>query len=77
MIIPSTGWLVSCAFDGHLKVWDYSYDAELDQTGRVVKDFQHNVKFRCLAYRQGKREILCGTEENSLLAFPLPDKVEA
>ena len=76
LIIPSTGWLVSCAFDGHLKVWDYSYDAESDQTGRVVKDFQHNVKFRCLAYRQRKREILCGTEENSLLAFHLPDKVE-
>jgi WD40 repeat protein len=73
LIIADLGYLVSCAFDGRIKVWDYNaYDEATGETGKVVKEYRHHNEFRCLAYNAGHGEILSGTQQNKILLFQLP-----
>ena len=33
LIVPDSGHLASCAFDGSIKIWDYNYDEDDDDSG--------------------------------------------
>ena len=41
MILPTHGHLVSCSFDGCIKVWDYAFH-ESEQTGQTLKEFRYS-----------------------------------
>eukprot|EP00743_Colponemidia_sp_Colp-15_P004981 GILK01005367.1.p1 GENE.GILK01005367.1~~GILK01005367.1.p1 ORF type:complete len:818 (+),score=111.10 GILK01005367.1:64-2517(+) len=64
LVIPDTGYVVSCSFDATIVVWKY-------QKELVLKQFQHSEEFRCLAYLRNATTILAGTEQNNILFFPL------
>ena len=70
-ILDNLGYLVSCAFDGYLKVWNYEYDAETDQTGKVIQQFEHPDQFRCIGYQSSTYHLLGGTEQGGVLSFAI------
>jgi WD40 repeat protein len=70
-ILDNLGYLVSCAFDGFLKVWNYEYDAETGQTGKVIQRFEHPDQFRCIGYQSSIYHLLGGTEQGGVLSFAL------
>ena len=41
MILPMHGHLVSCSFDGSIKVWDYGFSQEAEKAGHTLKEFRH------------------------------------
>jgi WD40 repeat protein len=77
LVTPNSGLLVSCAYDGKIKVWDYNLvDEETGVIGKVVKQYEHHDEFRCLAYNPLQGEILAGTEQNRILLFGLPAELK-
>ena len=60
---------MSCAFDGFLKVWNYEYDAETGEMGKVVQQFEHPDEFRCIGYQNATYHLLGGTEQGAFLAI--------
>ncbi len=87
LIMEDTGHLVSCSFDGKIRVWDWGH--EEDEVGkkndneddedhgghRVLHEFSHPSQFRCLGYYPNQGDILVGTEEANILTFSLPSSV--
>jgi WD40 repeat protein len=69
-VIEETGLLCTCAYDNTLKLWDYKKDEPL-------KIFHHPEKFCCVSYNKGKCELLAGTVETHILAFPVPMQLQA
>jgi len=41
IVVPDLCYLISCAFDGRIAVWDYTvYNEETEQPGKLVTDFR-------------------------------------
>lgn len=70
-ILDNLGYLVSCAFDGLLKIWNYEYDTETGEMGKVVQQFEHPDEFRCIGYQSTTYHLLGGTEQGGVLSFPI------
>mmetsp|Transcript_83169 Transcript_83169/g.239013 ORF Transcript_83169/g.239013 Transcript_83169/m.239013 type:complete len:749 (-) Transcript_83169:115-2361(-) len=69
LVVPDSGHVVTCAFDGRLVVWD-------PQIGRPdvreVAVYEQPEEFRALAYVDMSRTILVGSETGRIITFPLP-----
>eukprot|EP00929_Paragymnodinium_shiwhaense_P016337 TRINITY_DN124628_c0_g1_i1.p1 TRINITY_DN124628_c0_g1~~TRINITY_DN124628_c0_g1_i1.p1 ORF type:complete len:751 (-),score=71.76 TRINITY_DN124628_c0_g1_i1:102-2354(-) len=69
LVIPDTGHVASCAFDGRIVFWDPCIgqpDVEELQT------YEQPEEFRSLAYVELNCSILVGCESGKIVAFPLP-----
>jgi WD40 repeat protein len=88
MILEDTGHLVSCAFDGKIRLWDWGHEEEMNSKQQeisseddiedhgehhVLHEFSHPSQFRCLGYYTNLKQILVGTEESNILTFTLPN----
>ncbi|GAX81159.1 hypothetical protein CEUSTIGMA_g8592.t1 [Chlamydomonas eustigma] len=62
------GQIMSCSLDGTLRFWNYV-------TGDQLHRYTHHEEIRCLALRADRAEVLVGTNQASILRFPLPAKV--
>mmetsp|Transcript_80063 Transcript_80063/g.226597 ORF Transcript_80063/g.226597 Transcript_80063/m.226597 type:complete len:742 (+) Transcript_80063:88-2313(+) len=71
LVIPETGFVASCAFDGRVVFWD-------PQVGRPhvneLQTYEQPEQFRSLAYVDLNRSILVGCESGKIIAFPLPNE---
>ena len=54
-MLPSSGHVISCATDGHIKCWDYT-------TEKMVHEIKIEEEFLCIAYRRSSHQIVAGTE---------------
>ena len=50
-VLPHSGNIVSCDYDGNLLIWDYA-------TGSVVRKFKHSEQLSCLELRYDMNHIL-------------------
>ncbi|KAH9189549.1 hypothetical protein AeNC1_008471 [Aphanomyces euteiches] len=76
LILPSTGFVVSCAYDGKIRVWNYQVcGSSYGQYAAMVHEFKKREKLRCLAYWQHKNAIVCGTSDKNVLVFDIPKSV--
>lgn len=66
LIVPENGLLISCSTDSTVRVWDYG-------NAEQVQVWRHHEEFRCLALRRTTGHVLAGTEQGSIVAFPLSD----
>jgi len=66
MVVPESGWLVTCSTDGTVRVWDYGAAVEL-------KVWRHPEQFRCLALKRSTSHVIAGTEEHHIVSFPLSE----
>jgi WD40 repeat protein len=64
LLLPHSGHLASCGIDGALIFWDYVFQTV---TGRL----DHPHAMLCMALRADNGEILVGTQEGSILRFPI------
>jgi WD40 repeat protein len=69
LIVPDTGFLVTCSTDHRLRVWHYGEQ-------RLIKEWQHPEAIRSLGLLRKRRQIVCGTEQANIVLFPL-DEVRA
>lgn len=69
LVIPDSGLVASCAFDGRVVFWD-------PQIGRrnvlELQTYEQQEEFRSLAYVDLNSSILVGCESGKMIAFPLP-----
>jgi len=70
LIVPETGFLVSCAMDKRVRVWHYGEK-------RLIKEYTHPESIRSLALLRKLRKIVCGTEQHHIVLFPLEEAIEA
>lgn len=69
LIVPETGFLVTCSADRTVKVWQYGEQ-------RLIKKWAHPDSIRSLGLLRRLRKIVCGTEQCHIVLFPL-DEVPA
>merc|ERR1712139_585780 len=70
LVVPDTGYVASCAFDGRLVLWD----PQLGKKEGVleIKTYEQPEEFRSLAFVELNRMILVGCESGKIIAFPTP-----
>ena len=68
LVVAEHGYLVSCSTDNSVRVWDYGAGAEL-------KAWRHPEEFRCIAYHRGTEHVIAGTDQHSIVCFPLSEVV--
>ena len=64
LVVPEVGYLVSCSTDRTVRVWDYGLGEEL-------KTWRHPEEFRCVAHKRSTNHIVAGTDQHSIVSFPL------
>jgi len=64
MMLPDSGFLVSCAGDNKILIWSY-------QEQEVVQTIERKNLYRCLGYVSAFDMLLVGTEECSIMTFNL------
>ena len=64
LIAPECGYLVTCSTDNTVRVWDYGAGAEL-------KCWRHPEEFRCVALKRSTGHVVAGTDQHSIVSFPL------
>lgn len=69
LVVPETGWIVTCSTDRTLRVWDYG-------AARELKVWSHSEQFRCVALRRSTNQLVVGTEEHHLVSFPLSEVLD-
>lgn len=62
-----SGQVISCSFDGTLRIWDYVLGQQVHKYVSPGSD-----ELRCMAVRSDKPEILVGATNGNILRFPLP-----
>jgi len=70
LVIPESGVVASCAFDGRLVFWD-PLIGKMDNVGELIT-YEQPEEFRSLAYVDMNRTVLVGCESGKIIAFPLP-----
>lgn len=77
LVIPETGVVASCAFDGRMVLWDPQMTKK--EGVHEIQTYEQPEEFRSLAYVDLNRNILVGCESGKIIAFPLPaeDGVQA
>jgi len=70
LVVPDTGYVASCAFDGRMVLWD----PEIAKKEGVneIQTYEQPEEFRSLAYVDLNHMILVGCESGKIIAFPLP-----
>lgn len=68
LVVADVGYLVSCSTDHTVRVWDYG-------AGEELKAWRHPEEFRCIAYQPSTGQILAGTDQHSIVCFPLSEVV--
>lgn len=68
LIVPGSGWLITCSTDHTVRVWDYG-------TGQELKAWRHPEQFRCIALKRSTSHVVAGTDEHHIVSFPLSDVV--
>ena len=68
IVVPESGWLVSCSTDRTVRVWDYGAAQELHV-------WRHPEEFRCVALHRSMGQVLAGTEQHNVVSFPLHELV--
>ena len=69
LVVAEHGYLVSCSTDNTVRVWDYG-------AGREVKVWRHPEEFRCVALLRSTGHVVAGTEQHSIVGFPLREVLE-
>ena len=64
LVVPEAGYLVSCSTDRTVRVWDYG-------AGEELKTWRHPEEFRCVAHKRSTGHIVAGTDQHSIVSFPL------
>ncbi|KAF0699348.1 Aste57867_10064 [Aphanomyces stellatus] len=72
IVLPPLGHLVSCAYDGKIRVWNYQSCGSYGNYASLIHEFKKKEKMRCLAFWPGKNSIVCGTGDKTVLIFTLP-----
>lgn len=70
LIVPETGFLVTCSTDRRIKVWNYGEQ-------RLIKEWQHPDAIRSLGLLRKLRKIVCGTEQCQIVLFSLDEAIQA
>ena len=68
LVVAEYGYLVSCSTDNTVRVWDYG-------AGEELKAWRHPEEFRCIAYHRNTEHIVAGTDQHSIVCFPLSEVV--
>lgn len=74
LVVPDSGYIASCAFDGRLVLWDPQLANK--EGVREVQVYEQPEEFRALAFVELNRMILVGCESGKIIAFPLPGDEE-
>ena len=69
-VVPENGLLLSCSTDRSVRVWDYGL-------GREVLVWNHPEEFRSLAMSRATGQVLAGTEQHHIIAFPFSEALAA
>lgn len=69
LVIPDSGLVATCAFDGKLKLWEPQIGRPDE---REVAVYEQPEEFRVLAYADMSRTLLVGSESGRIITFPLP-----
>eukprot|EP00428_Durinskia_dybowskii_P008924 CAMPEP_0170298972 /NCGR_PEP_ID=MMETSP0116_2-20130129/49679_1 /TAXON_ID=400756 /ORGANISM="Durinskia baltica, Strain CSIRO CS-38" /LENGTH=749 /DNA_ID=CAMNT_0010550661 /DNA_START=19 /DNA_END=2264 /DNA_ORIENTATION=+ len=73
LVVPHSGVVVSCAFDGRVVLWD-------PQVGRPdvaeVAVYEQPEEFRSMHYAELTRTIFVGCESGKVITFPVPSSGE-
>lgn len=67
-MLPQVERLASCGADGALLLWDYV-------ARHITRRIQHAAPLLCIAARADRPEILVGSQDSSILRFPMHDPV--
>lgn len=70
LVLPETGFVASCAFDGRVVFWDPRLT--ISSTVSELQVYEQPEEFRSLAYVDLNRTILVGCESGKIISFPLP-----
>jgi len=70
LVVPDTGYIASCAFDGRMVLWDPQIAKK--EGVHEVQTYEQPEEFRSLAYVELNRMILVGCESGKIIAFPMP-----
>lgn len=71
LVIPESGFVASCAFDGRVVFWDPRIGSKEDGVNEL-QTYEQPEEFRSLAFVDLNRTILVGCESGKIIAFPLP-----
>lgn len=72
LIVPESGFVASCAFDGRVVFWDPQV-SKRDGVGEL-RTYDQPEEFRSLAFLGVSRTILVGCESGKIIGFPLPEE---
>lgn len=64
LIMEDIGNLVSCAYDGVIKVWKY-------EENKVIAKFEKKERLRCMTYIASDRNLIVGTDDGNILYYDL------
>jgi hypothetical protein len=70
LVIPESGYVASCAFDGRMVLWDPEISKK--EGVREIQTYEQPEEFRALAYVDLNQMILVGCESGKIIAFPMP-----
>jgi WD40 repeat protein len=65
LVLPWSGKIVSCAFDGFIIIWDYVHQI-------IVKQYSQRKQFRCLLFEPSTQLLVAGTEDHCVMNIELP-----
>ena len=69
LMMLKNGFLVSCAFDTKIIIWDY--------TGRIIETLTwKRQEFRCIAYIEKIGKLFAGTNDKDILIFDISHVLE-
>merc|ERR1740138_91232 len=69
LVIPESGFVASCAFDGRVVFWDPQI-ARPDV--KELQTYEQHEEFRAISYVDINRAILVGCESGKIISFPMP-----
>ncbi|OQS05507.1 hypothetical protein THRCLA_20602 [Thraustotheca clavata] len=72
LIMPVTGYVVTCAYDGRIRVWNYQECGSDGSYAKMVHEFRKSEGLHCLAYWPQRCALVCGTKEANVLVFEIP-----
>jgi len=70
LVIPDSGYVASCAFDGRMVLWDPQIAKK--EGVHEIQIYEQPEEFRALAYVDLNGMILVGCESGKIIAFPMP-----
>ncbi|EQC29715.1 hypothetical protein SDRG_12487 [Saprolegnia diclina VS20] len=72
VVLPQTGYVVSCAHDGKVRVWNYQVCGPNGEYATLVHEFRKPERLHCLVYWPQRHALVCGTSDANVLVFDVP-----